>query len=243
MKAKTRGPDDLKAIVAVISTLIEEATFTANSEGITFRGMDPSHVGLVDITWPSTAFEEYVCDQDVRFGVRIDEFGKIVKRADKKEDIEISLADQDMLLMAVGRNKKYKIRLIEVSANDTPLPNIPFDTKIKMPAAAFGKIMADVDVVADYVTMSAEDSKASFAGRGDSGEVNIDVDATGDIQISASPGSSTYSLEYILPITKGVGTAIDTVICEFSDAKPLRIEFPFMETGRMHFYLAPRVES
>ena len=53
--AKTSGSDDLKAIISAISTLVEEATFVANAEGITFRGMDPSHVALIDISWPSMA--------------------------------------------------------------------------------------------------------------------------------------------------------------------------------------------
>ena len=45
--AKTSGSDDLKAIISAISTLVEEATFVATAEGITFRGMDPSHVALL----------------------------------------------------------------------------------------------------------------------------------------------------------------------------------------------------
>ncbi|MGC1929096.1 MAG: hypothetical protein WA667_08985, partial [Candidatus Nitrosopolaris sp.] len=42
--AKTRSPDEWKVIVSAISTLVDEATFEATVEGISFRGMDPSHV-------------------------------------------------------------------------------------------------------------------------------------------------------------------------------------------------------
>ncbi len=56
----------------------------STAEGITFRGMDPSHVALIDISWPNSAFEKYECDSDIKFGVRIDEFSKLIKRADKK---------------------------------------------------------------------------------------------------------------------------------------------------------------
>ena len=118
--AKTSGSDDLKAIISAISTLVEEATFVATAEGISFRGMDPSHVALIDISWPNSAFEKYECDSDIKFGVRIDEFSKLIKRADKKDSIEISISDQNMLLVTVGKNKKYKMRLIESSATDTP---------------------------------------------------------------------------------------------------------------------------
>jgi len=50
--AKTSTSDEWKAIISAISTLVEEATFEATVEGISFRGMDPSHVALIDISWP-----------------------------------------------------------------------------------------------------------------------------------------------------------------------------------------------
>ncbi|MDX1595961.1 MAG: proliferating cell nuclear antigen (pcna) [Nitrosopumilaceae archaeon] len=244
--AKTSGSDDLKAIISAISTLVEEATFVATAEGITFRGMDPSHVALIDISWPNSAFEKYECDSDIKFGVRIDEFSKLIKRADKKDSIEISISEQNLLLVSIGKNKKYKMRLIESSATDTPLPKIPYDTKISLSSSSFDKILGDVQVVSDYLTISTTDSKAEFSGKGDSGEVVIDLDKdTDDVHEIASSKESegTYSLEYLNPVVKAVGTTAGSITCEFSTAKPLRIEFKVANIGRIHFYLAPRVES
>jgi proliferating cell nuclear antigen len=42
---------------------------------------------------------------------------------------------------------------------------------------------------------------------------------------------------------KAVGSTAGSIICEFSSAKPLRVEFKVANIGRIHFYLAPRVES
>ena len=47
--AKTKSPDQWKVITSAISTLVDEATFEATAEGISFRGIDPSHVALIDI--------------------------------------------------------------------------------------------------------------------------------------------------------------------------------------------------
>lgn len=244
--AKTSGSDDLKAIISAISTLVEEATFVATSEGITFRGMDPSHVALIDISWPNSAFEKYECDSDIKFGVRIDEFSKLIKRAEKKDSIEISISEQNLLLVTIGKNKKYKMRLIESSATDTPLPKIPYDAKITLLSSYFDKILGDVQVVSDYLTMSTTDSKAEFSGKGDSGEVVIEVDKDSEEinELSSTQESKgTYSLEYLNPVVKAVGTTAGSITCEFSSAKPLRIEFKVANIGRIHFYLAPRVES
>ncbi|HXW03425.1 MAG TPA: proliferating cell nuclear antigen (pcna) [Nitrosarchaeum sp.] len=244
--AKTSGSDDLKAIISAISTLVEEATFVASAEGITFRGMDPSHVALIDISWPNSAFEKYECDSDIKFGVRIDEFSKLIKRAEKKDGIEISISEDNNLLVTIGKNKKYKIRLIESSATDTPLPKIPYDAKIELSSTAFDKILGDVQVVSDYLTITASESNAEFSGKGDSGEVVIELEKNKediqDLSVKAE-STGTYSLEYLNPVVKAVGTTAGTVTCEYSSAKPLRIEFKVANIGRIHFYLAPRVES
>lgn len=244
--AKTKGSDDLKAIISAISTLVEEATFVSTAEGITFRGMDPSHVALIDISWPNSAFEKYECDSDTKFGVRIDEFSKLIKRADKQDSIEISISDDNMLLVTIGKNKKYKMRLIESSASDTPLPKIPYDAKISLNSSTFDKILGDVQVVSDYLTIKTTNSKAEFSGKGDSGEVVINLEKGMEeiSEISSEEESSgTYSLEYLNPVVKAVGTTAGIVTCEYSSAKPLRIEFKVANIGRIHFYLAPRVES
>ena len=208
--------------------------------------MDPSHVALIDISWPNTAFERYECDGDIKFGVRIDEFSKLIKRADKSNAIEINISDDNMLLVTMGKNKKYKMRLIESSASDTPLPKIPYDTKISLTTSSFDKVLGDVQVVSDYLIIDATEQQAEFSGKGDSGEVNIILEKNKDelteLDVKAD-SSGTYSLEYLNPIVKAVSTSVETITCEFSSKKPLRVEFKVANIGRIHFYLAPRVES
>ena len=244
--AKTNTSIAWKAIISAISTLVEEATFEATVEGISFRGMDPSHVALIDISWPNSAFEKYSCDGDIKFGVRIDEFSKLVKRAEKSEGIEINISDDNMLRVSIGKNKKYKMRLIESSASDTPLPKISYDSKIALSSAKLDKILGDIDVVSDYLSIKTTSKNVEFSGKGDAGEAIINLEKNEEelMDISVSQESSgTYSLEYLDPIVKAVGGTADSIICEFSTEKPLRIEFKVANIGRIHFYLAPRVES
>ena len=244
--AKTNTSDEWKAVISSITTLVEEATFEATVEGITFRGMDPSHVALIDISWPNSAFEKYNCDSDIKFGVRVDEFSKVIKRADKKESIEISISDDNMLQILIGKNKKWSMRLIEGSASDTPLPKISYDSKIGLSSSTFDKILGDIDVVSDYLFIKTAANNAEFSGKGDSGEavINFEKGMEGLEEITVNQEcTGTYSLEYLNPIVKAMGSTSDSIICEFSSGKPLRIEFKVSNIGRIHFYLAPRVES
>ena len=244
--AKTNTSDEWKAVISSITTLVEEATFEATVEGITFRGMDPSHVALIDISWPNSAFEKYNCDGDIKFGVRVDEFSKVIKRAEKNESIEISISDDNMLQILIGKNKKWSMRLIEGSASDTPLPKISYDSKIGLSSSTFDKILGDIGVVSDYLSIKTATNNAEFSGKGDSGEavINFEKGMEGLEEITVNKEcTGTYSLEYLNPIVKAMGNTSDSIICEFSSGKPLRIEFKVSNIGRIHFYLAPRVES
>jgi len=244
--AKTSTSNEWKAVISAISTLVEEATFEATVEGISFRGMDPSHVALIDISWPNSAFEKYSCDGDIKFGVRIDEFSKLIKRAEKNEGIEINISEDSMLHVSIGKNKKYKMRLIESSASETPLPKIPYDSKIGLSSSIFDKILGDIGVVSDYLSIKATPNTVEFSGKGDTGEAfeKFEKDMQELEEISVSQESAgTYSLEYLNPIVKAIGSTSGSISLEFSSSKPLRIEFKVANIGRIHFYLAPRVES
>ena len=109
--AKTSGSDDLKAIISAISTLVEEATFVATAEGITFRGMDPSHVALIDISWPNSAFEKYECDSDIKFGVRIDEFSNLSNVQIKKIALRLVFLKKTCYLLQLEKIKNIKFVL------------------------------------------------------------------------------------------------------------------------------------
>lgn len=246
--ATTKTPEEWKAIASAISTLVDEATFEASIEGISFRGMDPSHVALIDIFWPNSAFEKYECDSLVKFGVRIDEFSKLIKRSEKRDSVEISIDQNSMLSIRIqnGYKKEYKMRLIESSSSSTPLPKLSFNSKIILSSNAFDKILSDIQVLSEYITIDAGPETVSFLGRGDSGEVNILLEpkSEGLEELTSKEDSlATYSIDYLLKITKAISSVGGSVIAEYSSKMPLRLEFTVASLGRIHFYLAPRIQD
>jgi proliferating cell nuclear antigen len=246
--AKTKSPEEWRAVISAISTLVDEATFEATVEGISFRGMDPSHVALIDIHWPNSAFEAYECDTALKFGVRVDEFSKMIRRADKKDAVEITVGDDSMLHIKISNSyrREYKMRLIESSASSTPLPKLTFNSKVVLTAGAFDKILSDVQIISEYISIESEPKKVEFSGKGDSGEADIVLDSgsEGLEELSINEDSkATYSLDYLSKITKAVSTVGGSIAAEYSSKMPLRLEFRVANVGRIHFYLAPRVQD
>jgi proliferating cell nuclear antigen len=245
---KTKSAEEWKVVTSAISTLVDEATFEATAEGISFRGMDPSHVALIDIHWPNSSFERYECDTVIKFGVRVDEFSKLIKRADKKDGIDISVGQDSLLNLKIsnGYKREYKMRLIESSASSTPLPKLNFNSKIVLTTGAFDKILSDVQVVSEYISIEADQKKVEFLGKGDSGEANILLESGNDglEELNVKEQSrATYSLDYLSKITKAISAAGGSIAAEYSTKMPLRLEFRVANVGRIHFYLAPRVQD
>ena len=94
--------------------------------------------------------------------------------------------------------------------------------KSSLTSSALDKILGDVQVVSDYLTITSSESSTTFSGKGDSGEVDIALESSQDEiqELSVQQESTgTYSLEYLNPIIKAVGSSVDSVTCEYSSSK------------------------
>lgn len=245
--ARTSSSAEWKAVAAAVKTLVEEATFDANSEGITFRAMDPSHVALVDLTWPSSSWAAYECDKPFKFSVRVEDLVKTIARTDTKDSVEISSGEDDSISIKFsnGYKREFNIHLIESTAASAPLPKLEFDTRATVTKAILEKVLGDISVVSDQVTIQAAKDKLSFSGKSDIGKAEISL-AKNDADVlelqSNSESRATYSIDYISQILKALGGVADTVQVEFSTKKPLRLELKLNDQGaKMWYFLAPRV--
>lgn len=259
----TKTSEIWKSISSAIMTIIDEALFDAGPQGITFRSMDPSHIALIDINWPSSAFEKYHCDSTIKFGVRIDEFAKIIKRANANDSIEIGVVlDNSSLNIKTqgdgGYLRNYKMRLIESTGNTSPLPQMTFDSKIVIGIETLDKILSDVGAISEKITIdssvgiSANKKTVIFSGDSDRGEARVTMDANDDKskvefleEITVKETSkSTYNIDFISKIIRAIGhQSSNLVTIEYSSNKPLRLEFLLSGIVKLQFYLAPRVQD
>ncbi len=247
--AKTNSSSEWKAVAAAVKTLVEEATFEASGEGLSFRAMDPSHVALVDLSWPVVAFEKYECDKPFKFSLRVEDLVKLIGRSETKDSVEITSTAEDSIMMRLvnGYKREFTVHLLESTSGAAPLPKLEFDVKATLTKTIFEKVLSDISVVSDQVTIQASKEKLSFSGKSDIGQASIQLEKNDadvlDLQVGAE-GKATYSIDYLISITKAMGGVSDTLLAEFSTKKPIRLEFKLNEQGaRAHYFLAPRVSD
>ncbi|MEM4165409.1 MAG: proliferating cell nuclear antigen (pcna) [Nitrososphaerales archaeon] len=246
--ARSASAAEWKVVAKAVSTLVEEATFEASAEGISFRAMDPSHVALIDLFWPNSAFERYECDKQFRFTVRVAEFSKLLGRADAKDSVEVSSSDEGRLTIKFSNSytREFTVNLVESTSQPTPLPKITFNAKLLITSSTFQQILSDISVVSDHITIEASKDKVSFAGRSEQGSASATLDRRSPEVLELTlnePSKATYSIDYLLNITKAAASN-QPMTLEYSTKMPLKLEFKLGEQGgKIAFYLAPRVEE
>lgn len=258
--AVTRTSEVWKSVASVIMTIVDEASFEAGPAGLTFRSMDPSHIALIDLNWPNSTFEKYECPSSIKFGLKISDFAKIMKRANSGDSMEISLKNNSLNIKTSGSYiRNYKMNLIEnADANASPLPKLSFDSKIVIGTSVLDKILTDVQMVSDNVSIETVSGKQvlTFTGAADNGNATVVIDDDNankkndtenhrllqEITVKET-SKATYNMEYILKIVKVLSSASENITLEYSSKKPLRLEFILFGSLKMQFFLAPRVDK
>jgi proliferating cell nuclear antigen len=138
------------------------------------------------------------------------------------------------------------MRLIESTGGSTPLPKLNFNSKVILTPASFDKILSDIEVVSEYISIESDEKKITFSGKSDYGEADIVIEEASEgleELLVKEKSKATYSLDYLSKITKAISVSGGSLVLEYSTKMPLRLEFRVANVGRIHFYLAPRVQD
>ncbi|MEM3041423.1 MAG: proliferating cell nuclear antigen (pcna) [Nitrososphaerota archaeon] len=247
-KVKVSDAKLLRDDVTAISTLVDEATFHINPDGIKLRAMDPSRVAMVDFEIQKTAFDEYISSGDAKICLNLSELLKLLKRAGKDEAVELFLDDKTGQFMVTIRGKyvrTFSMPTLEVSEEEVPEPKITFNARVTVTTDGLRQALEDVALVSDHVRISTDSENMAMSAKGDIMGADIELKKGSDALLSVEakePSKATYSLSYLSEIVKAAAATSDIVTLEFSKDMPLRLDFRQRYDGKLVYYLAPRIE-
>lgn len=218
------------------AAVIPEARFRLTKEFLSFRGMGLSHVDLLDATFPASDFSTYQVDENIEFGLRMEDVLKLVKAIKPEDELELSV-DQDRIVIKSGR-KRFTTKVVEAQLGKQEVPEIPFQGKIVM---AFANLLDAFDTIAiqseTIVIDNSGDSPLLFYGEGDTGSAAIEP----EVVSVEGQGKCSYNLSEIAPLLKAVvvakGEQLNSEI-SFGTNQPIRISI-----GRINYFYAPKVNQ
>jgi proliferating cell nuclear antigen len=247
-KAKMTDAKLLKDMISAISTLIDEATFDINPDGIKLRAMDPSRVAMVDFEWPKTVFDKYSCSEPMKMCINISEMLKLLKRTGKDESVELSLDEKTgRLQLTITGNyvRSFNMPTLEAVEEEVPTPKVAFNVKLKITTDGLSQAIEDANLVSDHVRLEIDKEKMVMRAAGDIMGATIEMKKGSDalLDLEAKEASkATFSLSYLSDIVKAATATSEVATIEFSSDMPIRLDFQQPKEGKLTFYLAPRIE-
>ena len=240
MQLKLDSPKLLSDIVSIISELVNEVRLKINKEGLSLTAIDPANVAMVHFRIPSDLFSQFELEKEEVLGINLENFKAVLRRCQLGSSLIIG-REENMLKLSIQDKVKrdFSLALIDIDAEEKPMPTWEFKSVIKMDSGAFAEVIEDCLIVSDACTFTAEPSRFIVEASGlNSARAEFSSD---EIEIYSDSGTARFSLEYLNKFIKGSKIS-SRVTISFSDNHPMRIDFP---TGNvmLSFVLAPRIEQ
>ncbi len=247
IKLVVKDAKEFYKCIDAIGVLINEGLFTIDKEKFFLRATDPSQISLVDFVMPKGAFEEFIVDigqesaSKLSFGVNVSNLLQILSHAnpDDKLSIEVKEGKPSILLEFIGRTKRsFTIPLIDVSDQQHPLPQIPFDVTVQVSPEQLISGIKDAALFSSHITLMVTGDKFILDTQSSKGKFKQEVEA-GDIVISGGKARAMFPLDYLQNMIKN---ARSTITLKLKDDMPIEISYT-IGSAAVRYYLAPRVDS
>jgi proliferating cell nuclear antigen len=196
---------------------------------------------MIDFEIPKKSFKTYEAGQKQSIGIDFSELSRVMRRAHPEDTITLELKTNKLEITYEGKTKrKFLLPLIDATAHPNK-PKIEFDAKIKVPANDLKELLADVELVSNYVVFEATEKEVNVSSESESGkaEITLSKDAVLELKVT-KPARAMFPLEYLKNMTRN--TDISTVIeIDLKKDNPMRLEYAIGD-GRVMYFLAPRIE-
>lgn len=240
---------NLKEVADLLNTVVTEAKFKLDNNGISVKAVDPAHVAMISIDLPKEIFNEYQIDEEEEIALDVERLKAVIKLASSNDLVTIS-KEKEKLKFEIGNIVK-SISLLDNNSVTTPrIPQISSEYYVVMGKTELEKGLKAAEDVSDAIRLSLSDSdfKARSMSDSEESEMVLPKDMLKEI-FCKNPVKSSYPLEYLLKLVKSLASSEDMKL-SFKDDYPLTIEFS-LNPGKDNpgkqisgvFLLAPRMEQ
>ncbi len=138
------------------------------------------------------------------------------------------------------------LRGLDTSTMDNPsLPDLEFNSRATIDSEKLSKSLRAAKFVGELVDFSIDNNQLRVSVQSEAGEgVNVKFESGELGELSCSePSQSTYSLQFLEPLTRKLASGItDEITLQFQEKYPLKLTWKTNDGGaEWVYFLAPRV--
>lgn len=243
MFKSTIRTDVLQSSIRAIVSLMEECRFDLTPDGLAARAVDAANASICSIDIPAQEFTQFDATE-CELGIDLTRFNEIIGMAKKDGDIELELDENTHKLVLRFDGFEYMMALLDTTTlRKSPLiPQLDLPAEITLSGAAFKRMTKAAAMMGSHMTMGVDGETFFMSAHGDSDKVRLDL--TGDelISLKSADVASLFSLDYLIDMSKGIGTSNEVVIHLGRDL-PLILDFDSSKDCSVIYILAPRIDG
>lgn len=249
---KTVQSNAIKTLIEGLKDILNDVNFKIDKEGLQIMTIDGKRITIVHLKLVANSFEFFFCDSPIEIGVNMKSLHALLRTVGNNDVITMFVDKKDTTrLNIVIENKEKNIRdisrlkLLDINEDIYTIPNIEFDSVIKMPSNDFQKICKDLSNISDTITISSEDSKFKMSVEGDIGQKEIILGETVNVafkQLSKVNVTGKYDLKYLLLFIKS-SNLCSTIELFLKKDLPLVLLYSVASLGSLKFVLAPKISD
>lgn len=236
--------ETLKGVVDVVSTLVDEAKFNIDADGMELKAVDPAHVAMVDLKVQKSAFEEFSADE-TELGIDLDKIKEVLRLSRAGDIIEMEQDEaKNRLVLNVG-NITRRMNLVDTAGmSDPKVPNLNLPAKITVTSDELQKGIRAAESVSDHIALNASPEGFEMYSEGDTDSVSLKLPKDLLISLDVSEKvKSLFPLDYFSNMVRSIPAGSVVTINLGSDF-PVKLEFDIADKqGSVDYLLAPRIES
>ncbi|MCE5295597.1 MAG: DNA polymerase sliding clamp [Euryarchaeota archaeon] len=236
--------ETLKGVVDVVSTLIDEAKFVIDANGVSLKAVDPAHVAMIDLHLDKAAFEQFSAN-DTELGLDLDKLRDVLRLSKSGDLIEMRQDEErNRLVISVG-NITRRMNLVSTEGmSDPKVPNITLPAKLSVNIEELQRGIKAAESISDHISLNANPDGFELISEGDTDLVSLKLPK--DLLVSLDckdPVRSLYPMDYFSNLIRAIpaGTVLSINI---GNDLPVRLDFEIAGgKGKVKYLLAPRIEN
>jgi len=242
-QARTKA-DTLKELVTIVSTLVDEAKFSIDPDGLSLRAVDPAHVAMVDLRLGKDAFENYSAEES-DLGVDVSKLDQFLRLAKSGEMVDLIHDEDKRRLNVTFGNTTKKMSLIDTTGMSEPkVPNLSLPAKVSLKIDEMAQGIKASESVSDHIALTATPEYFEIVCEGDTDQVQMKLskDQLQELEVEEKV-RSLFPLEYFSNMMRAIPTQSKLVL-HLGNDYPVKLEFEIAGgKGNVTYLLAPRIES
>ncbi|KAI8866640.1 proliferating cell nuclear antigen [Ramicandelaber brevisporus] len=260
IEARMQQASVLKKVIDAVKEIVKDVNLEFTEEGISMQAMDNSHVVLCALQLNADGFDPYRCDRNTSIGVSLETLSKIFKSCDNNDVVTIKAEDSSDVMTVTFESKnldrisEYEVKLMSIDAENYGIGDLDYDCTLRLPASDYTRIVRDLGIVGDTVTIETSKEGCKFKVEGQQSNVNIFIKPTSGIDIPVDkqteldltePTNLSFALNFLQLFAKACPLVDNEnkVVLNLSNSAPLMIDFKIGQIGSLKCFLAPKLDE